>query len=419
LKLQNILLLLSSADFVLLALSVVIFEVPRYTISLAALGLARTVQNRRPGEPPKHASVSVILPVFNGETGLQRSIASLRLQTLMPLEVIVVDDGSTDRTREIAEVARAAGDVDLIIHHGSRCGRSAAINAAARFAQGDLLLAIDPDTILDSRAIARLAEAFNDPSLAAASGNLGVSNERATLWTELQAVEYLMSISAGRSFLNHVDAISCCSGACSMYRRDVFMDQGGLDVGPGEDLEYTLRLRRLGNKVRFVPDAWAGTNVPETGMSLIRQRSRWDRDALRIRLVAYRELSLFRPFESLADTLQRLDFLVFDLVPAISFPFYMIYCVILFGTDTVLFLAGIYVLLTTLALFNMGLAYLLFSRVPSSFSVLVAFVFPFYQGIAMKLVRLIAFSSEILFSASRNDDYVPPRVRRALLGQPS
>ena len=56
-----------------------------------------------------------------------------------------------------------------------------------------------------------------------------------------------------------VGAIACLSGACAMYRRDAFLLQGGLDVGPGEDLEFTLRLRRLGYVIRFVPGAWAET----------------------------------------------------------------------------------------------------------------------------------------------------------------
>ena len=68
-----------------------------------------------------------------------------------------------------------------------------------------------------------------------------------------------MSISAGRSVLDIVGAIACLSGACSTYRREIFLQQGGLDVGPGEDLEFTLRLRRLGYLVRFVPNAWVET----------------------------------------------------------------------------------------------------------------------------------------------------------------
>ena len=239
------------------------------------------------------ASISVIIPTFNGGSGLNRSIASLHRQTLRPIEIIVVDDGWTDETRAVAEHTRALGLVDMVICHGTRCGRSAAINAAARFASGDLLLTVDADTEFERSAVARLAAVFGDPRVGGASCNIAIRNESNSLWTGLQSVEYLMSITAGRSLLDVVDAIACLSGACSMYRRETFLRQGGLDVGPGEDLEYSLRLRRLGYLIRFVPDAWAETDGPAKGISLLRQRARWDRDALRIRFMMYGELRFF------------------------------------------------------------------------------------------------------------------------------
>src|SRR4029078_12277279 len=100
--------------------------------------------------PAGPASVSVILPTFNGGDGLMRSIVSLRRQTLQPREIIVIEDRSTAATRAIAERARAEGLVDIVIAHGTRCGRSAAINAGARFASGDLFLTADADTEFDS-----------------------------------------------------------------------------------------------------------------------------------------------------------------------------------------------------------------------------------------------------------------------------
>ena len=284
--------LLAGTHLLLLAFSVLIFDIPRYTLSLLSLALFG-VWKRSNRVAASNASVSVIIPTFNGGSGLGPTIASLHRQTLRPVEIIVVDDGSTDDTRAVAERGRALGLVEMVICHGTRCGRSAAINAAARFASGDLLLTVDADTVFEPTAIARLAAVFDDPRVGGASCNIAISNERDSLWTGLQSVEYLMSISAGRSILDVVDAIACLSGACSMYRRDVFLRQGGLDVGPGEDLEYSLRLRRLGYLIRFVPDAWAETDGPSSGISLLRQRARWDRDALRIRFMMYGELSFF------------------------------------------------------------------------------------------------------------------------------
>lgn len=406
--------LLAATSLFALAFSVLVFDIPRYTLSLISLALFG-VSRRHQNAPPDGPSVSVIVPTFNGGSGLDRSIASLHRQTLRPLEIIIVDDGSTDETRAVAERARALGLVDMVICHGTRCGRSAAINAAARFASGDLLLTVDADTVFEPTAVARLAGAFSDPRVAGASCNIAISNERESLWTALQSVEYLMSISAGRSVLDIVGAVGCLSGACSMYRRDIFLGQGGLDVGPGEDLEYSLRLRRLGYVIRFVPDAWAETAGPTTGISLLRQRARWDRDALRIRFMMYNELGLFHRRELLPDTVQRLDFILFDLVPTLSLPFYFAYVVLLFGADAILFLAAIYFLLLWISIFNMALAFAMFDRSIGLFGLATSLIFPLYQGVYLKCARFFSYSSEIIFATSRHDDFVPPRVRRALL----
>jgi cellulose synthase/poly-beta-1,6-N-acetylglucosamine synthase-like glycosyltransferase len=408
--------LLAGTNLFLLAFSVLIFDIPRYTLSLLSLAFFG-VRSRSERAPAGNASVSVIIPTFNGGSGLAPTIASLQRQTSRPVEIIVVDDGSTDDTRAVAERARALGVVDMVICHGTRCGRSAAINSAARFASGDLLLTVDADTVFEPTAVARLAAVFSDPRVGGASCNIAISNEQESLWTGLQSVEYLMSISAGRSILDVVDAIACLSGACSMYRRDIFLRQGGLDVGPGEDLEYSLRLRRLGYLIRFVPDAWAETDGPTRGISLLRQRARWDRDALRIRFMMYGELSFFHRLERLPDTLQRLDFILFDLVPTLSLPFYLAYIVLLFGAvDAALFLAGVYIVLLWISIFNMGLAFVMFNRSVGFFGLGASLIFPLYQGVFLKCGRFFSYSSEIIFASSRRDDFVPPRVRRALLG---
>jgi len=217
--------------------------------------------------------------------------------------------------------------------------------------------------------------------------------------------------------LDMADAIACLSGACSMYRRDVFLGQGGLDVGPGEDLEFSLRLRRLGYVIRFAPEAWAETDGPVTAISLSRQRARWDRDALRIRFMTYGELSFFHRFERLSDTFQRLDFIVFDLVPTLSLPFYLVYLVLLFGVaNAALFLGAIYVILFWISIFNMALAFVMFNRWLGLFALSSSLIFPLYQGVYMKCARFFSYSSEIIFATSRRDDFVPPRVRRALFG---
>jgi cellulose synthase/poly-beta-1,6-N-acetylglucosamine synthase-like glycosyltransferase len=112
--------LLAGTNWLLLALSVLIFDIPRYTLSLVSLALLGALR-RDDGVPAGNAAVSVIVPTFNGGSGLERTIASLHRQTLRPAEIIVVDDGSTDGTRAVAQRARS----------GSSTWSSATARAAA------------------------------------------------------------------------------------------------------------------------------------------------------------------------------------------------------------------------------------------------------------------------------------------------
>src|SRR4029078_9093834 len=106
--------LLAATNLFLLAFSVLIFDIPRYTFSLLSLALFG-VRGRHDTAPASNASVSVIIPTFNGGSGLAPTITSLHQQTLRPVEIIVVDDGSTDETRAIAERARALCLVDIVV----------------------------------------------------------------------------------------------------------------------------------------------------------------------------------------------------------------------------------------------------------------------------------------------------------------
>ena len=138
---------------------------------------------------------------------------------------------------------------------------------------------------------------------------------------------------------------------------------------------------------------------------------------MRIRFMTYGELSFFHRLERFPDTLQRLDFIVFDLIPTLSLPFYLVYIVLVFGTgDAALFLVSIYVLLLWISIFNMALAFVMFNRSIGLFGLGAALIFPLYQGVYLKCARFVSYSSEIIFASSRRDDFVPPRVRRALLG---
>ena len=201
-----------------------------------------------------------------------------------------------------------------------------------------------------------------------------------------------------------------------MFRASAFRSVGGLNVGPGEDLEITLRLRQAGHKISFIDDALAETTVPQTVKDLYRQRLRWDGDALVIRVFMYRELSFFKRHEPLANSLQRLDYIFLELLPTVSFPVYLIFLWLTYNTDIVDVLIAIYVVLFWLYVLNIVLGMIVTKRALSWLDLLVLPVMPLYQGLIMRLVRFIAISDEILLARSQRDSYVPPHIRHALYG---
>src|SRR4029077_12273462 len=135
-----------------------------------------------------------------------------------------------------------------------------------------------------------------------------------------------------------------------------------------------------------------------------------------IRFMTYGELSFFHPLERLPDTLQRLDFILFDLVPTLSLPFYLASMWVVLGADAPLFFAAVYVLMFSLALFNQALAFAMFGRSLGLAGFVASLILPLYQGFYLKGARFFSYSAEIIFAASMRDDFVPPRVRRALFG---
>lgn len=119
----------------------------------------------------------------------------------------------------------------------------------------------------------------------------------------------------------------------------------------------------------------------------------------------------------MSDTLHVLDFIIFELVPTLVFRFYILYIVLALGELAVPYLTTIYLLVLAIYVFGIALSALRSPQQLGAFELAVMPIFPLYQGVVMKAIRLIAFSREVLFRDSRTDDYVPPRVRRAIYGK--
>lgn len=409
---------LGASPFATLA-TVFIFDVPRDLMALTSLGLSRL--RKHPSNRGlvvnngQRSQVTVVIASLNDAEGVIVSLASLRAQTTPPDRVIVFSDGSTDASPAVLSVLEARGDIDTLIINDRRMGRAAAGNIALQYVETDFVLFIDCDTRVDEGAIGALRSRLLDrPAAAACSGNIAVSNQKASLWTGLQQLEYMVAIDFGREFADTFGAVACCSGAMTMYRTSIFAGSGGFSSGSGEDLATTLRLRRAGHAVHFEADAWAYTSVPETLSGLIRQRLRWDRDAFRIQVLQFGQFTKQAPGESLSNTLQRYDYILFTFFPTLMMPLLIPILAGIPSAERPAFVAGGYLFLVMLAAVILAPVLIAYRGQVSFFQVLLLPLIPLYQGVLMKGVRLYAYLSEAIWHASANDGYLPARIRKRL-----
>jgi cellulose synthase/poly-beta-1,6-N-acetylglucosamine synthase-like glycosyltransferase/peptidoglycan/xylan/chitin deacetylase (PgdA/CDA1 family) len=229
---------------------------------------------KRRFDPAFHPSVSVIVAAYNEEKVIEKTVRSILDNGYDDLELIVVDDGSKDRTLALLQ-EMFGGDERVVILSQANAGKSAALNRGIARARNNILIALDADTIFRHGTIAKLVRHFSDERVGAVSGNARVGN-RHTLITRFQAVEYIMGFNLDRRALDLLNAITVVPGAAGAWRKDLIVTLGGFGHDTlAEDTDLTLSIRRLGHEIRYDEEAVAWTEAPEKTSALAKQRFRW------------------------------------------------------------------------------------------------------------------------------------------------
>ncbi len=219
-------------------------------------------------------SVSVIIAAYNEEKVIARTIESVLENGYNEMEIIVVDDGSKDRTLDVLE-QRFSGHPKVLILTQPNRGKSAALNNGISRAKYDVLVAVDADTLFRPGTIEKLARHFVNPKIGAVSGNARVGNKKNWI-TRFQSIEYIYGFNLDRRALDYLNAITVVPGAVGAWRKKLVVDCGGfLHDTLAEDTDLTLAIRRLGYVIRYEQDAIAYTEAPEETRSLVKQRFRW------------------------------------------------------------------------------------------------------------------------------------------------
>jgi peptidoglycan-N-acetylglucosamine deacetylase len=236
--------------------------------------LRKPYRQASPGFNPR---VAVLIPAYNEETVIVRTIRSVLNSDYTNLHVIVIDDGSSDRTPEVASTAFAkeikAGRVQVLTKRNE--GKAAGLNYALDRMKEEIFVGIDADTVIAPDAISKLIPHFEDPRIGAIAGNAKVGN-RVNLWTRWQALEYITSQNFERRALDLFHVVTVVPGAIGAWRTAPVKAAGGYPLNTvAEDADLTMNLLEQGLRVDFEDRALAYTEAPVDAKGLMRQRFRW------------------------------------------------------------------------------------------------------------------------------------------------
>jgi len=289
--------------------------------------IATILLDRRPGRRSleRYPDITVLVACYNEAENIARTIASLAMQRYSgAMRVLILDDGSTDRTFAEACAAIAAADVRQgqsfhVIPGSENVGKAGVLNRGLAMAESDIVLTIDGDCWIYEDAVQRLVERYlSDPvDTRAVAGAVLVSNSRRNWLTKAQEWDYFHGIAAVKRMQSMYHGTLVAQGAFSLYERAALNEVGGWPACVGEDIVVTWALLERGYRVGYCEDAIAFTNVPETFKLFALQRKRWSRGLMEAFKLHGR--MLFKPRMTTLFIWWNLLFLPLDLVYTFAF----------------------------------------------------------------------------------------------------
>jgi cellulose synthase/poly-beta-1,6-N-acetylglucosamine synthase-like glycosyltransferase len=410
-------------DVALLLLGTMLVDMPRYTLSRVVMFVYDFVRDVKRVVLRGHVerqtydycpSVCIILAGYNEAESVGASIESL-VGKYPRLEIIVIDDGSLDGMINNARPFGKKYDNVLVLGRPDRGGKSSAMNFALPYTRAEILITVDCDTSLGPAALWECVQPFRDPRVGAVSATVFARNPFVTLCTWMQAYEYLQSIFIGRMVAGRIGILGITSGAFACLRREAVERTLGWDVGPGEDLDLTLRIRKLGYTVRCAPYADCLTDVPTRWKQLWKQRLRWEEAAV-VRQHCRKHLDLANPTDAAfrwTNFFVSFEVILINLVFGYVILFY-IFWVVTNNPSQLLYAGGTFYILSLCLEFIHVLTLFYYSRnrLEHLATCLVFPLTPIYQSWLITN-RIVAYTREIFWRTSFRDNFVPQHVRDA------
>jgi cellulose synthase/poly-beta-1,6-N-acetylglucosamine synthase-like glycosyltransferase len=251
--------------------------------------------------------VSVVVPAFNERTAIADTLQSISNIDYPRIEIVLVNDGSTDDTlAEAQRFAERTPNVNIKILSQPNAGKWAALNHGIRQSEGELILCVDADSNVATDALRYMVPHFSDPNVCAVSGQVQIRNQ-VNLLTGLQALEYLVANGSARTAQSSNGCVLIVPGPLGLFRRSAleqvsrtyFAEGGGNGTSEGtgpfsrhtfaEDFELSVMLCALGGRIVYEPKAVSRTRAPATTRALLNQRYRWLRGSMQVTSRYYSE----------------------------------------------------------------------------------------------------------------------------------
>jgi cellulose synthase/poly-beta-1,6-N-acetylglucosamine synthase-like glycosyltransferase len=238
------------------------------------LALAEKTRAAPLDHPEYKPPVTILIPAYNEESVIVDTVTSALASIYAPLEIVVIDDGSVDRTSQLV-TSQFGKDPRVRLLSQTNRGKPAALNNGLTAATGEIVVSIDADTMVEPNAVGLLVRHFADPRVGAVAGNVKVRNRDRWL-TRWQALEYITSQNLEKRAFDLLNCIPVVPGAVGAWRADLIRSCGGFSGDTvAEDTDLTLTIRRRGWKILYDEEAIGRTEVPDTAEALIKQRFRW------------------------------------------------------------------------------------------------------------------------------------------------
>ena len=246
------------------------------TFILLVLSFLEIIFNKKTIEVKSFPIVSIIIPAYNEESVLVPAIESVLEIDYPNIEILVVDDGSSDNTFSVAKTMEVHEQVRVI--HQSNAGKSNALNYGISQAAGDYYVCMDADSVLSKNLLLESIPYFEkDPNLAAVAGAVEVGNSKNIL-TAFQKLEYIIGLNFHKKAQSFINMVTIVPGPIGVFDRRKVSNIGGYSSDTfAEDCDLSMRLLMEGYNIKYCDKITAVTEAPDEILALITQRSRWSR----------------------------------------------------------------------------------------------------------------------------------------------